>query len=609
LPFVGPVGQPPALGSGRSTRSRSAAALSLQDTPHESDASSVNISTASEYSTPATSVVPTPAPSVSADSFSKPFTTRKFGSRVEIHLPAQQGQASTISAKSLRSSQYSLNPKRKRSEVLDSEDEEDGDLGESTDAVLARRLQAEEYTAAPTFGPGRNATSTLPVRRGPGRPARNTGNGSLYAATKNNTSSAHPALSLYGDDKEDAVDGSINVAPRVAASGSSKVMTRARQTGLLKPTPSHLVASDSDDDEPLIAKKGRHSRAKPVRQKPVPAPKVARRSAAKSTSAPAAKKAKVAFEETSGSESDSDSPLSAFHLDSAGTSDGEVDAEKIVAASVQRNPRPRYNRKELREVVALLNSGPDGILFSDTDGESGSSVVSREEPGPPTDSDSSVDVDDAAVASYSRQRRAFRRPTGKRHKKERDRLEEHHPEIVSMWKDLEDQPIVKPDKAPQPTTISRQLKPFQLEGLAWMIEMEKTKYLGGLLGDEMGLGKTIQAVSLIMSDFPAKQPSLVLVPPVALMQWVSEIASYTDGTLKTFVFHGTNAKTKNITVKELKQYDVIMMSYNSLESMYRKQEKGWKKGNNMVKEQSLIHAIHFHRVILDEAHSIKVGPQ
>lgn len=108
-----------------------------------------------------------------------------------------------------------------------------------------------------------------------------------------------------------------------------------------------------------------------------------------------------------------------------------------------------------------------------------------------------------------------------------------------------------------------------------------------------------------MSDYPAGAPSLVLVPPVALMQWVNEIESYTDGTLKTLVFHGTNPTAKAKTLKDLKKYDVIIMSYNSLESMYRKQEKGHKKKEGIYKEKSLIHALKFHRVLLDEAHCIK----
>lgn len=203
-----------------------------------------------------------------------------------------------------------------------------------------------------------------------------------------------------------------------------------------------------------------------------------------------------------------------------------------------------------------------------------------------------------------RQPRSYRSLT--RAEKERKRLELHHPELKTMWRHLEEMPVIKAGKAEQPKSINRILKPFQLEGLAWMKAMENIEWKGGLLGDEMGLGKTIQAVSLIMSDYPVKIPSLVLVPPVALMQWTTEIASYTDGKLKTLVFHGTNVKAKNMTVKQLKEFDVILMSYNSLESLYRKQEKGFRRKDGLFKEKSAIHQIKFHRVILDEAHCIKV---
>ncbi|KAI1469732.1 SNF2 family N-terminal domain-containing protein [Daldinia caldariorum] len=205
--------------------------------------------------------------------------------------------------------------------------------------------------------------------------------------------------------------------------------------------------------------------------------------------------------------------------------------------------------------------------------------------------------------TFTRSRR-IRRPLNRKERM-RMKLTKHHPELETMWDDLESMPVLKAKKAEQPITISRQLKPFQLEGLSWMKAMELTKWKGGLLGDEMGLGKTIQAVSLIMSDYPAKAPSLVLMPPVALMQWTSEIESYTNGKLKTLVFHGTNAKAKKLTTKELKKFDVILMSYNTLESLFRKQEKGFKRKEGTYKEKSAIHQIKFHRVILDEAHCIK----
>jgi len=197
-------------------------------------------------------------------------------------------------------------------------------------------------------------------------------------------------------------------------------------------------------------------------------------------------------------------------------------------------------------------------------------------------------------------------PASRRAKRERQKLERAHPEIKTMWDDLKQVQPITPIPAEQPTGISRKLKSFQLEGLNWMIRQEQSQWKGGLLGDEMGMGKTIQAVSLIMSDFPAKDPTLVVVPPVALMQWQAEINDYTNGKLNVLIYHiSANPKCKTLTAKDLKKYNVIMVSYSGLESMYRKENKGWNRNDGIVKEDSILHAIHFHRLILDEAHSIK----
>ncbi|PHH53599.1 DNA repair protein RAD16 [Ceratocystis fimbriata CBS 114723] len=179
-------------------------------------------------------------------------------------------------------------------------------------------------------------------------------------------------------------------------------------------------------------------------------------------------------------------------------------------------------------------------------------------------------------------------------------MHKKHPFLKTMWKDLEAMPPIEKVQAPQPPLISRQLKPFQREGLYWMTEMEKRQWKGGLLGDEMGLGKTIQAVSLIMSDFPTNKPSLVLIPPVALMQWMNEINSYTNGRLKTFVYHNSRAASRKVTVEELLQYHVILISYNSLESLHRRQTKGLARGKRgepkvLIQTDSPIHQIEFHR--------------
>lgn len=206
-----------------------------------------------------------------------------------------------------------------------------------------------------------------------------------------------------------------------------------------------------------------------------------------------------------------------------------------------------------------------------------------------------------------RYRQWNRDPKKRRAERERDKLEKTHPEIVTMWETLKERDPIIPVEAEQPASISRKLKSFQLEGLNWMMRQEQSGLIkGGLLGDEMGMGKTIQAVSLIMSDYPAKNPTLVVVPPVALMQWQAEIDAYTSGKLKVLVYHiSANPKCKLMDKKDLKKYNVIMVSYSSLESMYRKENKGWNRNDGIVKEDSMLHSLKYHRIILDEAHSIK----
>ena len=48
----------------------------------------------------------------------------------------------------------------------------------------------------------------------------------------------------------------------------------------------------------------------------------------------------------------------------------------------------------------------------------------------------------------------------------------------------------------QPAKLKGKLRPYQLDGLNWMINLYE-KGLSGILADEMGLGKTIQTISLI----------------------------------------------------------------------------------------------------------------
>ncbi|PWN92904.1 hypothetical protein FA10DRAFT_236159 [Acaromyces ingoldii] len=196
--------------------------------------------------------------------------------------------------------------------------------------------------------------------------------------------------------------------------------------------------------------------------------------------------------------------------------------------------------------------------------------------------------------------------TGKRRAKKRSQYEknyealvQHHPELKKIWTDLAATPSQKPEMANQPDGLNIKLLPFQREGLNWLIKQEKSLWKGGVLADEMGMGKTIQIISLFLSD--RKKPNLVVAPTVAILQWRNEIEKYTQG-FKVIVWHGSD---RSSDVQILSKADVVLTSYGTMESAFRKQVSGSRKKGLITKTKSPLHAVKWHRVVLDEAHNIK----
>lgn len=84
---------------------------------------------------------------------------------------------------------------------------------------------------------------------------------------------------------------------------------------------------------------------------------------------------------------------------------------------------------------------------------------------------------------------------------------------------------------------SRTLRPYQVEGLNWMVTCWKQQR-SCILADEMGLGKTVQVVSLIehlRAEESIRGPYLVVVPLSTIQHWRREIESWTD--LNVCVYH------------------------------------------------------------------------
>ncbi|KAI0173557.1 SNF2 family N-terminal domain-containing protein [Hypoxylon sp. FL1284] len=152
------------------------------------------------------------------------------------------------------------------------------------------------------------------------------------------------------------------------------------------------------------------------------------------------------------------------------------------------------------------------------------------------------------------------------------------------------------------------LLPHQVEGVEWMRGRElgpvkKGKVpKGGLLADDMGLGKTLQSISLILTNqksadkHPGVEKTTLVVAPLALIrQWEAELKEKVteDHKLRVLVHHGPQRTKRS---EDLRRYDVVITTYQILVSEHNHTTATVKAG---------CFGLHWYRVILDEAHTIK----
>lgn len=96
---------------------------------------------------------------------------------------------------------------------------------------------------------------------------------------------------------------------------------------------------------------------------------------------------------------------------------------------------------------------------------------------------------------------------------------------------------------PQPKGVTATMKPYQLEGLNFLVHMYHNG-MAAILGDEMGLGKTLQTLSLFQhlkvsepTSSSENRPFLVVCPLSVLGSWATEAEKWTPG-FKIIKFHG-----------------------------------------------------------------------
>ncbi|KAJ4296877.1 hypothetical protein N0V90_006925 [Kalmusia sp. IMI 367209] len=108
--------------------------------------------------------------------------------------------------------------------------------------------------------------------------------------------------------------------------------------------------------------------------------------------------------------------------------------------------------------------------------------------------------------------------------------------------------IIKYERlAKQPEGVTASMKPYQLDGLSFLVHLNNNGF-SGILSDEMGLGKTLQTLSLFQYleerdhemgvNSEELRPYLVICPLIVLNSWVNEAQKWVPG-LRVLRYHGT----------------------------------------------------------------------
>lgn len=137
------------------------------------------------------------------------------------------------------------------------------------------------------------------------------------------------------------------------------------------------------------------------------------------------------------------------------------------------------------------------------------------------------------------------------------------------------------------------LKPYQLDGLNWLITLYENG-LNGILADDMGLGKTIQSIALLafIYEMDTKGPFLIAAPLSTVDNWMNEFARFAP---KIPVLKYYDSKGAKERAKLLKQFfrktagsGVIITSYEII-----------------IRDADAIMAKQWKFLIVDEGHRLK----
>ncbi|KAH7655866.1 Nucleoplasmin ATPase protein [Dioscorea alata] len=136
-----------------------------------------------------------------------------------------------------------------------------------------------------------------------------------------------------------------------------------------------------------------------------------------------------------------------------------------------------------------------------------------------------------------------------------------------------------------------ELRPYQLEGLQWMLSLFNNN-LNGILADEMGLGKTIQTIALIaylMENKGVNGPHLIVAPKAVLPNWLNEFSAWAPSIIAV-LYDGRLDERKAMREEYSGEgkFNVMITHYDLI-----------------MRDKAFLKKIHWYYMIVDEGHRLK----
>lgn len=116
--------------------------------------------------------------------------------------------------------------------------------------------------------------------------------------------------------------------------------------------------------------------------------------------------------------------------------------------------------------------------------------------------------------------------------------------------------------------LENMLKPYQKDGVSWILTLYKNK-VGGCLADDMGLGKTAQAIAFLScQERQTALPVLLVVPKVVLYNWKNELSRFAPE-IKAVLAYGDfeHLKIQEDGKVYLTTYDTLLNHHSSFKQI------------------------------------------